>query len=242
MSLLSSLSLVECAGVEKADWSPLGGLPLVSVSLARCHLRGAALEILGEVGSLTSVNLSGTVGPNAKGLALLLKRGLPALSTLVLSDCRWVKDASLESLRVVPSLTSLNLSGCTQVTVAGLQWLQGMLLADLNLNGPIPATGNSAGGVFLAPLVGLPLTSLDLAFSFLGDGGLEMLKGMPLVDLNLRKCQKLTADLLVSHLSDMQTLRRLNLSGCDWVKADALCSLMDALPSLQITCNANVRR
>lgn len=115
-----------------------------------------------------------------------------------------ITDIGLGALKGM-SLTSLHLRGFHGITAIGLEVLRGMLLATLDLSLCPFLHG-------LAPLEGLPLTSLNVACTGVVNRDLERLRGMPLTTLVLSGCLHLTSAGLPA--LEGLPLRVLHLEGC----------------------------
>jgi hypothetical protein len=213
---LSVLSLAKCSQVR--DLSPLEGMKLRSLDLSDCvlvqdltPLRGMPLEFL---------NLNACA--QVKDLTPLA--GMP-LETLRLQGCAQIRD--LAPLRRM-KLKVLSLGYCARVR--DLSPLEGMPLSSLDLTSckevhdlaplrGMPLTSLVAmdcpGIVDLTPLRGAPLQSLVLASCGVKD--LSPLRGMHLKILNVSQCRRISD---LTPLANMP-LERLSL---------ALCSVEDLSP------------
>lgn len=110
-----------------------------------------------------------------------------------------------------------------------LDILRGMPLATLNLGRFFPYVHNST----LECLKDLPLTGLSLEKSKVTDAGLGLLRGLPLVELNLNECSYLT-DAGLDHLLRMQQLQRVGLKSCLRISEEGLSSLQLRNPALEV--------
>lgn len=119
----------------------LRGFPIASLNLAwlwcKEKVRGTGLEVLGDLGSITSLDLSGCNRMTDGRLGFLQNLPLTALS---LCSCKRVSDVGLGCLAGL-SLTSLDISSCHRVSNAGLVHLMKMPLISLNVTScPVSAS------------------------------------------------------------------------------------------------------
>lgn len=153
------------------------------------------------------------------------------LTSLDLSEWESLDGPGLRFLRSISSLKSLDLRACTRLRdLTGLLNLQ---LTSLNLK---HCSGIVRDADF-APLLGMPLTFLDLSFARLSgirSEGLKFLEGMPLGTLNLDSSLKLGNVLGLQPVLEMP-LTYLNLSGCQMVGANL--QFLQGLPLSKLIMN-----
>ena len=233
LRVLSRLRSLKCSGTgdfksSLTDLSPLSGLPLTTLTVAKGQLadltplRGMPLTSLSTAATLV-FDLSPLEGMRLSFLHIAATKvadispleGMP-LETLDIGGTKVEDVAALKGMRV----ESL---GLENTKVADLSPLKGMPLATLN----IVATRVSD----LSPLAGMKLTNLNASFTNVSD--LSPLNGMPLTHLNchgtkvsdaslaqIRNCKDLAvlvlsntsvSDAGLAHLADLKTLKSLNL-------------------------------
>lgn len=175
----------------------LAGLPILKLDLADTFVGNGGMLAICELPLLSDLSLSctlvGGVGVNTivpglvtnAGLETL--RGLP-LTLLHLKNRTSITDSGLESLRGMP-LGCLNLAGCSLITDAGLEVLADLPLTRLDLTDLSLVTANG-----LDVLRGKPLTALSLG-RFGVNAVVEVLRGMPLVELHAEHCKFLDSGL-----------------------------------------------
>jgi hypothetical protein len=117
-----------------------------------------------------------------------------------------VTDAGVTALFQLPRLTELDIRNCTGVTKTGIQPLAGKdSLRVLKIGGT--GIDDSVLGVVatLKQLTGLALDNCSIT-----DAGIAQLDGLPLADLSLYQCAKVTDEGL-SFLAGYDNLQRLSL-------------------------------
>eukprot|EP00457_Paulinella_chromatophora_P004430 gb/GEZN01004442.1/.p1 GENE.gb/GEZN01004442.1/~~gb/GEZN01004442.1/.p1 ORF type:complete len:623 (+),score=56.48 gb/GEZN01004442.1/:140-1870(+) len=202
LTSLTSLDISFCIEVTDVGLGYLTKLPLQSLQLADSKLvTNAGLLSLSRL-PLHTLKLSSLSGITNEGLSALA--GMPLLR-LDLSFCDHITP---EALTLVPrSLISLDLEGLTSWTdFSGLA--QCGELTSLNLSYNFNCNDEA-----LHHIKWLPLTSLNLECISLSDEGLKCLQGMPLRELNLSRCSKLTVEGL-KQLHGFKQLSQLALQYC----------------------------
>lgn len=168
---LTVLNLENCYhfGYQDSGFESFRGMPLTDLRLD-----------MYETGCVTDMGFE-----NLRGLPLEFLQIQSSGGTLR------VTDSGLETtLRGMP-LTSLTLQGMKDVTGRGLRGLLGAPLTALNLF-TSDLSGDPEQGGWIPNLKGLLLTDLNVALSQITDAGLECLRGLPLVTVDLVGCRKLT--------------------------------------------------
>jgi len=182
---------------------------------------------------ISSINLSNCEKITDASLAHLVT--LTSLSSLNLNKCPNITDAGLAHLSKLTLLSSLSLDWCENITDAGLVHLSELtLLRSLCLNGCENIT--DAGLAHLSKLT--LLRSLDLHWcDKITDDGLAHLSKLTLLSsLNLAWCSNIT-DAGLAHLSEFTLLSSLDLTGCYDITDDGLAHLskLTLLSSLDLT-------
>lgn len=182
---LSSLDLSGCGSLvpENFGFQHLEGLPLMSLNLAKSTVNDlGGLEKL----PLTSLNLSGCLFlESLEGL-----RGAQSLKVLYLGGCAQLGGADLEPLVGLPITDlDLSDWHRNSLMAQGLEYLREMPLLILNLNNSLNVGSGPPELLGLEFLQGLLLTELNICGSKrMGGLGLQNLRGVPLSSLNLAGC------------------------------------------------------
>lgn len=173
--------------ITQAGLGNLQGLPLTRLDLSAAYLLGHATLVFLVGMPLRDLVLDGCSGISADGLSHL--RGLP-LEKLSMTWCSGLGLDTITELGLFTHPPSyLSLARCKEIH-------------------PLPP------GADFSPLLGWPLTSLDLSWAYnpVRDPTLATLVGMPLTKLKLYECKNIT-DAGLAHLGGIG-LVDLNLGRC----------------------------
>jgi uncharacterized protein (TIGR02996 family) len=240
---LQQLSLTGCRAVRGARLDALPGLR--ALHLGATGLRPEALRICGPLKSLERLTLSGA---DYNGVVLAALPAMPALRSLTLASCSSATDSGMVCLERMPSLERLYLSGCKKLTGAGLARLarpdrlryllfHGGELRDVALTACLRpcvtleevSLGHFVGGIsevallFLSDLPQLRQLSLLAGNGLTGEFLAHLCGAKRLETLTVLQAPLLDDHL--KHLSALENLRRLSLSGCTELTGRGLRSL-----------------
>ena len=209
-------------------------------------IRKSLKDLLSGLQSLASLNLSGLAGLSDSTLQTMLGHhpALPGLTSLDLSLCKEVTDASIEVItNQATNLETLRLGGCTGISNLSLRLVASSLprLTVLDLrscwqvadSGILQLSSSSSSSAQPAPLQ-LELLNLqdcqkvsDLALRHLSTS-----PGLLIASLNLSFCANIS-DSGMKSLAKMSCLRSLNLRSCDNISDIGLGYLAEGSVGLQ---------
>jgi len=170
-------------------------------------------RIVGACPQITNFDLQGCQEITDAGLRQIA--GLTGLTSLTLTDCKWVTDSALALIGEMSQLVCLHLSSCQRVTVAGLIHVAGLTgLTSLGLRNCKWVTDIALG------LIGKmsQLEFLDLSFcDQITDEELRYIAQLSqLRSLHLLYCTGITDTGLV-HIARLSQLETLDLRCCDGI-------------------------
>ena len=233
---IKHLQLNKCAKISGNGLKHLTPMKqLQTISMSGCfRLDDQGCISLSEIPSLTSLYLSQCIGLTDLGIAQLKKlhklkildlsgcrelrgdgfEGFSALplSTLNVSGCLFLQDASLVHIGKIKSLAKLDMCGCVSITDPGM----GALRDLTNLTG-VDVTGCSRlGDTSMYVLSLLPrLTTLKVNYcDLVTDYGMgHLVRLASLLTAHFDRCQNITDQSLV-HLGNCASLTSLRLARC----------------------------
>lgn len=233
--LLTSIDLRGCSFVTPGGLRALGQLRKLTSLALRMGPREFIEPFVAGLRGLTSlarldVDLGRLGRPRVTDTRLRMLHGLPVFR-LDLSKQKLMKPASLALLEGFPGITNLVLPERCRCKDEDLEVLQGMAFESLTLNRTWTLTD-----FFLGKLRGLSLRKLHLGRAYITDAGLEVLRGMPITDLNLGDAARISDDGLLRVLQGMQ-LTALDL-GCNACFFDRGITVLSKMPltSLSFGC------
>jgi Leucine-rich repeat (LRR) protein len=155
------------------------------------------------------------------------------LHTLTATNCRRLTDEAITNISHLTSLFTVNLGGCRCLTDISLRGLRNLLnLRQLDLSQCDLITDDGIG--YLATVNYLEELSLGWCRS-ISDNGIEVLCKQvgreKLQTLCLARCQ--ITDSGIRHLSNLKSLKSLDLNGCVGISSSGLGSTLGTIPQLE---------